>query len=342
MTLECSECGESDSPSARSSWFLCDDCNRFICFTCVAGIASTDKKFISRVVEGLNNSAVLTKICMCCRMDRASQARSSKNVSPAPSECVVDEKDTSVLAEIAILNTAVKEISTKLDDLGSVVAEPLAKASADTTALVDFFGSEVKLYSTVLKGAKKADQRLKVQPPSFPLTALNSVSSEVASAEQHGHKKSIIIVGVSESGEQLRDSAKAADLAVVKELLSDCGVDFVADECFRLGRLLPNQSRPRLLKVVFGAESEVVTILSRKVNLKGKEKWNSVRIRRSMIKSERVHLSLCLARAQQLNSTRKDRNESHVEVVYFVRPNDLNPRVFKKQGDAVVWSWRDS
>ncbi len=46
--------------------------------------------------------------------------------------------------------------------------------------------------------------------------------------------------------------------------------------------------------------------------------------------------------AQQLNFTRKDRNESHVEVVYFVRSNDLNPRVFKKQGDTVVWSWRDS
>ncbi|MCP4492176.1 MAG: hypothetical protein GY820_33440 [Gammaproteobacteria bacterium] len=145
-----------------------------------------------------------------------------------------------------------------------------------------------------------------------------------------------------ESGEQLRDSAKVADLAAVKELLSDCGVDFVPVECFRLGRLIPNQSRPRLLKVVFGAESEVVTILSRKVNLKGKEKWNSVRIRRSLIKCDRVHLSLCLARAQQLNFTRKDRNESTGDVFYFVRPNDLNPRVLKKQGDRVVWSWRDS
>ncbi len=80
-------------------------------------------------MEGLNNSAVLTKICMLCRLDRASQAAAgSKKSSPAPSECVVDEKESSILAEIAILNSAVNEISTKLDHFGSVVAEPLAKA----------------------------------------------------------------------------------------------------------------------------------------------------------------------------------------------------------------------
>ncbi|MCP4492584.1 MAG: hypothetical protein GY820_35550 [Gammaproteobacteria bacterium] len=147
-----------------------------------------------------------------------------------------------------------------------------------------------------------------------------------------------------ESGAQTREEGKKADQAAVKGLLSDCGIDPSIEirDIFRLGRFSKDQPRPRLLKVVFTSESEVAAILSKKVNLKGKEKWNGVRIRRSMTKSERVHLSLCFARSQQLNSTRSDRNESPENVFYFVRPNESYPRVLKKQGDSVLWSWRDS
>ncbi|MCP4489483.1 MAG: hypothetical protein GY820_19540 [Gammaproteobacteria bacterium] len=66
-----------------------------------------------------------------------------------------------------------------------------------------------------------------------------------------------------------------------------------------------------------------------------------VRIRRSLPLAERQALRLCFCRAAQLNAERKGRNDGE-EVVYFVLPDALVPRVHKRTGDKVDWLWTDS
>ncbi|MCP4491463.1 MAG: hypothetical protein GY820_29735, partial [Gammaproteobacteria bacterium] len=199
----------------------------------------------------------------------------------------------------------------------------------------------VRLYSSVLKKGIKENSAVKVIPPSFawPNLGRSSGGSSAEDEEAAAHKKSLVFFGLPEAAASA--NSKGVDVPVVKELLQACGVDYEIKETFRMGRPDPNLSRPRLLKVVLSSSAEVVAVLQGKKNLKGKEKWDRVRIRRSLCKSDRALLSLCQARASQLNSSKTDRNEDD-SVVYFARVDEFRPRVVKKQGDRVLWSWRDS
>ncbi|MCP4493026.1 MAG: hypothetical protein GY820_37870 [Gammaproteobacteria bacterium] len=139
VNLACSECSssETDSPSARNQWFSCDSCRGCICFKCVVGIASSDKKFVSRVVEGVRNSAVLSKRCKSCRERSSPQASSAVSA-----ECVLEEKEASIRDEIGTLTTAVKESSEKLEEMKGeirVVKGTVAEGATDSQALVSFF-----------------------------------------------------------------------------------------------------------------------------------------------------------------------------------------------------------
>ncbi|MCP4476078.1 MAG: hypothetical protein GY821_16270 [Gammaproteobacteria bacterium] len=182
---------------------------------------------------------------------------------------------------------------------------------------------------------------MKVIPPSFaPISGRSGGGSSAEDEEAAAHKKSLVVFGLPE-GATSGGNSKGADAPVVKELLQACGVNYEVKETFRMGRPDPNRSRPRLLKVVLSSSAEVVAVLSGKKNLKGKEKWDRVRIRRSLSKSDRALLSLCQARSSQLNSSKLERKEDD-SVVYFARVDEFRPRVVKKQGDKVLWNWRDS
>ncbi|MCP4486053.1 MAG: hypothetical protein GY820_01840 [Gammaproteobacteria bacterium] len=341
VTLACSECSasETDSPSARASWFSCDACHGCICFKCVVGIASADRKFVLRVVEGLKNSAVLSKTCKSCR-NRSSLA------SSAASECGVEEHESSVMAEIATLNTTVKGIAKKLEQMqGEIhaVKGTVAEGATDSQALVSFFGTPLKTYSAVLKNGLK-NETVSGPKPKAPtiqgqLPGLSRPMEEVRE-DVAAHKKSLIVIGLPEKEWENKDE-KDPDVIALDNLFADCGspADFEYDY-ERLGRKRRDGST-RVLKVDFDSVARVNSILAGKRNLKGKEQWAKVRIRRSLPLAERQALRLCFCRAAQLMASRKERNEEE-DVVYFVLPDAVVPRVHKRAGDKVDWFWIDS
>ncbi|MCP4493221.1 MAG: hypothetical protein GY820_38855 [Gammaproteobacteria bacterium] len=167
----------------------------------MVGIASSDKKFLSRVVEGVRNSAVLSKLC------KSSQERSSQASSVVSAECVLEEKEASIRDEIGTLTTAVKEISEKLEEMKGeirVVKGTVAEGATDSQALVSFFGKPLKTNSAVLKNGLKGQQTVNACPkPKAPtiqgqLPVCISRPLEEVKEDVAAHKKSLIIIGIPE------------------------------------------------------------------------------------------------------------------------------------------------
>ncbi|MCP4486731.1 MAG: hypothetical protein GY820_05335 [Gammaproteobacteria bacterium] len=311
-------------------------CDGVSCWKCVFGNVPQGgniegPSFTKRVVELIGNSPLLSCLCSSCASAGAHD-----------DESTINAEETTVENSLAGLHTKMDTLTDAVLQLSGKVDEPLAKATADTTALVNFFGPDVRLYSSVLKKGIKENSAAKVIPPSFaPNLGRSSGGSSAEDEEAAAHKKSLVFFGLPEAAASGTGNSKGVDVPVVKELLQACGVDYEIKETFRMGRPDPNRSRPRLLKVVLSSSAEVVAVLRGKKNLKGVGKWDQVRIRRSLSKSDRALLSLCQARAGQLNSSKLDRNDDD-NVTYFARVDEFRPRVVKKQGEKVLWNWRDS
>ncbi|MCP4503684.1 MAG: hypothetical protein GY822_27465, partial [Deltaproteobacteria bacterium] len=218
------------------------------------------------------------------------------------------------MAEIATLNTAVKEISTKLEQMHGeirVVKGTVAEGATDSQALVSFFGKPLKTYSAVLKNGLKG-QTVNGPKPKAPtiqgqmpgiIRPLEEVKEDVSA-----HKKSLIIIGIPEREMKEEDAytyERDPDVIALKQLFADCGfADSTFEYLGRLGRKRSDGSAT-VLKVDFESAAPVNSILVGKRGFKGKEQWAKVRIRQSLPLAERQPLWLCFCRAAQLNAERK-------------------------------------
>ncbi len=117
------------------------------------------------------------------------------------------------MAEIATLNTAVKGISKKLEQMqGEIhtVKGTVAEGATDSRAFVSFFGNPLKTYSAVLKsglrnetvGGPKCQRR-----PQFRAAAAGSQSSPGRDVREDvaAHKKSLIVIGMPEKENENND-----------------------------------------------------------------------------------------------------------------------------------------
>lgn len=107
--------------------------------------------------------------------------------------------------------------------------------------------------------------------------------SEMVDAEKRG--RSLVLSGVPESASDLPLSSKQQELeSNVSQLLDHLGVECRPVELYRMGK--PNDSHPRLIKLVLPSRSHWVTALSNAYKLRS-SRFKDVYIRKSLTAAER-------------------------------------------------------
>ncbi|MCP4473033.1 MAG: hypothetical protein GY821_00365, partial [Gammaproteobacteria bacterium] len=160
------------------------------------------------------------------------------------------------------------------------------------------------------------------------------------------HKKSLIVIGIPEKESQGKEE-KDPDVVALDQLFADCGssADFEYDY-ERLGRKRHDGSA-RVLKVDFDSVAQVNSILAGKRNLKGKEEWAKVRIRRSLPLAERQALRLCFCRAAQLMAVREKRETKKRTLSTLCCPTcpfleSISAMEIRLTGFGLIRSWRNN
>ncbi|MCP4486547.1 MAG: hypothetical protein GY820_04395, partial [Gammaproteobacteria bacterium] len=182
------------SKSNQSNPGLCcsaSGCDGILCWKCVFGSVpqggnSEGPSFTKRVVELIGNSPLLSCLCASCA-----------SAGVHDDDSTINAEETTVENSLAGLHTKMDTLTDAVMQLSGKVDEPLAKATADTTALVNYFGPDVRLYSSVLKNGTKESSAVKVIPPSFaPISGRSGGGSSAEDEEAAAHKKSLVVFGL--------------------------------------------------------------------------------------------------------------------------------------------------
>ncbi len=339
-------CGDCSSAADPARLFTCRGCPAPLCFACAIGIAipATNKAVFDKIYKALTVDSKCARFhCKVCReAEENDDTISNSTVKDAKSGVISHQSDDL----LNVVDKKLDSIRVCLETLSDKVAKTQTSASesaADSKVLVSHFG--LKTYSAVLKGGLPSQTpATRIDPPTFAaqFPLLGSQTGVPPQGEDGTlHKKSLIIAGLPESQSD-HEQSKSEDLAAVLSLMKDCRVEPEVVEVIRLGRNAPpGDARPRFLKVVLSSDTAVASVLSNKGNLRGKENWNGVSIRRSLTKTQQQEQRICFIRAAQLNGSKPARGEGD-DVAYFVRRDDPLPRVLKKVNSRVQWSWHDN